>query len=77
MKSIERKSNTVTLITLFKIHNYHFLKLVSIGERAHASHQKYERSKELIKSFIKRPTEKMILISAWSQVHSSTILKTI
>ena len=44
----------ITLLPLFDLHNNHFLKLVAVGERAKASHQKYLRAKELMRLFIKK-----------------------
>ncbi len=54
LKGIELKSEVTQLVDLFNIHNAHFLKLVNIGERSPASYQKYERSKDLIQTFIKK-----------------------
>jgi integrase len=47
-------NETTYLLELFEIHNSHFLKLVTSGERAKASYQKYERSKDLIRIFLKK-----------------------
>jgi site-specific recombinase XerD len=44
----------ILLLPLFDLHNQHFLKLVGAGERSKASYQKYLRSKELVRLFIKR-----------------------
>lgn len=54
LKGINFKNETTYLLDLFEIHNLHFLKLVTIGERAKASYQKYERSKDLIRIFLKK-----------------------
>lgn len=48
------EKDRVYLLPLFDLHNDHFLKLVEIGERSKASHQKYLRAKELVKLFIKK-----------------------
>jgi len=54
LKGINFKNDTKYLLDLFEVHNLHFLKLVTIGERAKASYQKYERSKDLIRIFLKK-----------------------
>lgn len=54
LKGINFKNDTTYLLDLFEVHNQHFLKLVTIGERAKASYQKYERSKDLIRIFLKK-----------------------
>lgn len=46
--------DTVYLLSLFDRHNDDFKKRVSIGERSAASLQKYNRSKDLIKAFLKK-----------------------
>ena len=47
-KVIEEKP---TILSLFTFHNTHFEKLVSVGDRAQASLQKYERIKSIVKNF--------------------------
>jgi site-specific recombinase XerD len=49
-----RKSNAVSVETVFEAHNQYFRKKVIAGERSEASHQKYERAKELLLQFIKQ-----------------------
>lgn len=46
--------DTVYLLSLFDRHNDDFKRRVSIGERSAASLQKYNRSKDLIKAFLKK-----------------------
>ncbi|MFY8069012.1 MAG: site-specific integrase [Flavobacterium sp.] len=46
--------NTVYLISLFERHNNDFKMKVNSGERSTASLQKYNRSKDLIKAFLKQ-----------------------
>lgn len=53
IKGVQPKRKTNFLIDLFDFHNSHFLKLVAIDERSKASCQKYERSKNLIRKFVK------------------------
>jgi integrase len=54
LKGLKNINETTYLLELFEIHNSHFLKLVTSGERAKASYQKYERSKDLIRIFLKK-----------------------
>lgn len=49
-----RKSDIIYLISIFDKHNEDFRKKVYAGERSVASLQKYMRSKELIKIFLKK-----------------------
>ena len=48
------KDETVYLLPIFDRHNDDFKKRVTAGERAAASLQKYLRSKDLIKAFLKK-----------------------
>lgn len=49
-----KKDNTVYLLSIFDKHNEDFKKRVTAGERSAASLQKYMRSKDLIKAFLKK-----------------------
>jgi site-specific recombinase XerD len=48
----EKVQNAVTVMDIFTRHNEHFKRKVSTGEKSPASHQKYERSKELVRQFL-------------------------
>ncbi len=59
-----------TILDIISIHNSHFAKLVSIGERSPASLQKYERVKELVRLFnLKTYGSEIVLIDTISSAY--------
>ena len=50
----KKKVKKIELLDVFENHNFEFAKKVLSGERSSASLQKYKRSAELIKNFIKK-----------------------
>lgn len=53
-----KNTKELDIIELFSIHNKHFEKMVTQGERTKASLQKYERAKDLVSNFIKHKYRK-------------------
>jgi len=66
----EPREEKPTILDIISIHNSHFSKLVSIGERSPASLQKYERVKELVRLFnLKTYGSEIVLIDAISSAY--------
>jgi integrase len=65
------KPNKISIIEVLEMHIKYFRKKVSIGERSQASLQKYERSKELLMTFIQIEYNKAYF--AWNKIDSPFI----
>lgn len=67
------KPNEISIIEILETHLKHFKKKVSTAERSKASLQKYERSKELLISFIQKEYCESNI--AWNKITSSFVYK--